>query len=75
MWPNARISVMGGEQAATVLATVAKEQRLREDKPVSMPSYKHGGLKIEANIEMNYFLNCRNHSTEDCGLCVSVHGR
>jgi 3-methylcrotonyl-CoA carboxylase beta subunit len=22
MWPNARISVMGGEQAATVLATV-----------------------------------------------------
>ena len=23
MWPNARISVMGGEQAATVLATVA----------------------------------------------------
>ncbi len=26
MWPNARISVMGGEQAATVLATVREEQ-------------------------------------------------
>lgn len=25
-WPNARISVMGGEQAATVLATVRREQ-------------------------------------------------
>ena len=25
MWPNARISVMGGEQAASVLATVKKE--------------------------------------------------
>ena len=25
MWPNARISVMGGQQAATVLATVRKE--------------------------------------------------
>jgi len=25
MWPNARISVMGGDQAASVLATVAKE--------------------------------------------------
>ena len=25
MWPNARISVMGGEQAATVLATVRRE--------------------------------------------------
>ena len=26
MWPNARISVMGGEQAANVLATVKKDQ-------------------------------------------------
>jgi 3-methylcrotonyl-CoA carboxylase beta subunit len=26
MWPNARISVMGGEQAASVLATVNREQ-------------------------------------------------
>jgi 3-methylcrotonyl-CoA carboxylase beta subunit len=25
-WPNARISVMGGEQAASVLATVKREQ-------------------------------------------------
>ena len=32
MWPNARISVMGGEQAATVLATITKEQRIREGK-------------------------------------------
>lgn len=34
MWPNSRISVMGGEQAASVLATVAKEQREREGKQV-----------------------------------------
>ena len=26
MWPNARISVMGGEQAASVLVTVKKDQ-------------------------------------------------
>jgi 3-methylcrotonyl-CoA carboxylase beta subunit len=26
MWPNARISVMGGEQAASVLATVKTDQ-------------------------------------------------
>ena len=26
MWPNARLSVMGGEQAATVLATVRRDQ-------------------------------------------------
>jgi len=33
MWPNARISVMGGEQAAGVLATITQEQRRREGKP------------------------------------------
>ena len=30
MWPNARISVMGGPQAAQVLSTVKQDQRLRE---------------------------------------------
>jgi 3-methylcrotonyl-CoA carboxylase beta subunit/propionyl-CoA carboxylase len=35
MWPNARISVMGGEQAAGVLATVKKDQLAREGKPFS----------------------------------------
>ena len=30
MWPNARISVMGGEQAANVLLTVKLEQLKRE---------------------------------------------
>jgi 3-methylcrotonyl-CoA carboxylase beta subunit len=29
MWPNARISVMGGEQAASVLATVKQDQLAR----------------------------------------------
>ncbi|HET7220776.1 MAG TPA: carboxyl transferase domain-containing protein, partial [Vicinamibacterales bacterium] len=32
MWPNARISVMGGEQAAGVLATVKRDQLAREGK-------------------------------------------
>jgi 3-methylcrotonyl-CoA carboxylase beta subunit len=35
MWPNARISVMGGEQAAGVLATVKREQLSRENKTFS----------------------------------------
>jgi len=30
MWPNARISVMGGEQAAGVLTTVKRDQLARE---------------------------------------------
>ena len=30
MWPNARISVMGGEQAASVLATVQRDIKERK---------------------------------------------
>jgi acetyl-CoA carboxylase carboxyltransferase component len=33
LWPNARISVMGGEQAASVLLTVQQEQRARLGQP------------------------------------------
>jgi len=36
MWPNARISVMGGEQAANVLTTVSRDQRRREGKEVRL---------------------------------------
>jgi 3-methylcrotonyl-CoA carboxylase beta subunit len=35
MWPNARISVMGGEQAAGVLATVRQDVLAREGKEMS----------------------------------------
>jgi acetyl-CoA carboxylase carboxyltransferase component len=33
MWPNARISVMGGEQAAGVLTAVKRDQLARAGKP------------------------------------------
>ncbi len=35
MWPNARISVMGGEQAAGVLVTVKRDQLARQDRALS----------------------------------------
>src|SRR3982751_2354236 len=35
MWPNARISVMGGEQAASVLATVRRDGMARAGKQMS----------------------------------------
>jgi 3-methylcrotonyl-CoA carboxylase beta subunit len=35
MWPNARISVMGGEQAASVLVTVKKDQLAAQKKSLS----------------------------------------
>jgi 3-methylcrotonyl-CoA carboxylase beta subunit/propionyl-CoA carboxylase len=36
MWPNARISVMGAQQAASVLTTVKREQLAREGKTLSV---------------------------------------
>ena len=35
MWPNSRISVMGGEQAAGVLTTVKRDQLARDGKELS----------------------------------------
>ncbi len=35
MWPNARISVMGGEQAAGVLTTVKRDQLARDGRTLS----------------------------------------
>src|SRR3979409_62501 len=37
MWPNARISVMGGEQAASVLATVRGEMSSEEEEKFKAP--------------------------------------
>ena len=37
MWPNARISVMGGEQAANVLSTIKQDQLRREGRPPLSP--------------------------------------
>lgn len=33
-WPNARLSVMGGEQAANVLVQIIKDQRVKEGRQV-----------------------------------------
>jgi 3-methylcrotonyl-CoA carboxylase beta subunit len=46
MWPNARISVMGGEQAASVLATVRGEMTPEEEDAFKAPiraQYEHQG--------------------------------
>jgi 3-methylcrotonyl-CoA carboxylase beta subunit/propionyl-CoA carboxylase len=37
MWPNSRISVMGGEQAANVLLTVKQDQLARRGQPPMTP--------------------------------------
>ena len=44
MWPNSRISVMGGPQAADVLATVKQDQRERENL-LPMSDYELDNLR------------------------------
>lgn len=50
MWPNARISVMGGEQAAGVMATVASMKAEREKQKLSAADIE----KIKAPIRAQY---------------------
>jgi 3-methylcrotonyl-CoA carboxylase beta subunit len=39
MWPNARISVMGGPQAASVLATIKQSQLEAAKQPAVRPVF------------------------------------
>jgi 3-methylcrotonyl-CoA carboxylase beta subunit len=50
MWPNARISVMGGEQAASVLATVRRDNLEAEGKAWS----KEAEEKFKEPIRRQY---------------------
>jgi acetyl-CoA carboxylase carboxyltransferase component len=50
MWPNARISVMGGEQAADVLVQVKREQLKSQGKPLTEDEEE----KIRAPILKKY---------------------
>ncbi|MCS2610125.1 carboxyl transferase domain-containing protein [Halomonas dongshanensis] len=51
MWPNARISVMGGEQAAGVLAQVKREQFEREETPWSAAEEEAFKQPVRAQYE------------------------
>lgn len=51
MWPNARISVMGGEQAASVMAEVTKEKKIANNEPWSEADEKKIKTPILAQYE------------------------
>jgi acetyl-CoA carboxylase carboxyltransferase component len=63
MWPNARISVMGGDQAAGVLLTVKKDQLAREKKPPMSPAeeeeFKRPTLEKYAHEGSAYYSTAR----------------
>ncbi|MFT4288513.1 carboxyl transferase domain-containing protein [Nocardioides sp.] len=52
MWPNARISVMGGEQAASVLATVAGRETEEEFKRPIREQYETQGSPYYATARL-----------------------
>ncbi|KAJ2948380.1 hypothetical protein O0L34_g7617 [Tuta absoluta] len=51
MWPNSRISVMGGPQAATVLSIVAREKAEREGKKWTDEDERKIRAPLEAQFE------------------------
>lgn len=63
MWPNSRISVMGGEQAANVLLTVKKDQLAAQGKPaMSEPEeieFKRPTLEKYAEESSAYYSSAR----------------
>ncbi len=83
MWPNARISVMGGEQAASVLATV-KRDGLREGESWSAKDEETFKDKIRADYDHQgspYYSSARlwddgiidpAQTRDVLGLCLSA---
>jgi 3-methylcrotonyl-CoA carboxylase beta subunit len=84
MWPNSRISVMGGEQAASVLATVRRENIEAEGKAWSAAEEEEFTTPIRAQYETEgnpYYATARlwddgiispAETRRVLGLCFSV---
>jgi 3-methylcrotonyl-CoA carboxylase beta subunit len=52
MWPNARISVMGGEQAASVLATVGGREDDEDFKETIRSTYEQQGSAYHSTARL-----------------------
>jgi 3-methylcrotonyl-CoA carboxylase beta subunit len=66
MWPNARISVMGPETAATVLSTVKREQMAREGRTLDAPTEHVYGMtasSIPSQRGRRWRMRCLSPST------------
>lgn len=59
MWPNAKISVMGGEQAANVLLTVKQDQKKTTFSPEEAAEFKRPTLEKYAEESSCYYSTAR----------------
>ena len=51
-WPNARVSVMGAEQASTVMTIVKREQLRRENKELSEEEAEQIAVPVRKQYEL-----------------------
>lgn len=81
MWPNARISVMGGEQAANVLWTVKQEQKNKDNEKLNEQTFKQPILDKYEKEGSPYYSSARLwddgiinplHTRDILGLALSV---
>ena len=69
MWPNARISVMGGEQAASVLATVRRDQL--EAQRRALVGRGRGGVHAARSASSTSTRATRTTPPRGCGTTAS----
>jgi 3-methylcrotonyl-CoA carboxylase beta subunit len=81
MWPNSRISVMGGEQAANVLATVKQDAGKKQMTPKELEDFKKPILDKYEKEGSPYYSSARlwddgvidpTQTRDILGLCLSV---
>mmetsp|Transcript_3371 Transcript_3371/g.8416 ORF Transcript_3371/g.8416 Transcript_3371/m.8416 type:complete len:567 (-) Transcript_3371:316-2016(-) len=75
MWPNARIGVMGGEQAAGVLAQVKEDQAVKAGSPLSPNELDSYRAKIRSSFDAEadaYYASAR---LWDDGIIEPAHTR
>ena len=59
MWPNARISVMGGEQAASVLSMLREEQSNLNGEVLTQQVSKKLKSQLKKNMKKRTSLLCK----------------
>jgi 3-methylcrotonyl-CoA carboxylase beta subunit len=81
MWPNARIAVMGGEQAAQVLVTVKQDQKDKDDNAAAHERLKKEILEKYETESSAFFSTSRlwddgvidpAHTRDILGMTLSV---
>ena len=75
MWPNAKISVMGGEQAATVLTTVKADQYRYAGKEPPKKEIEELRAKILAKYEKEGSAYYSTSRLWDDGIIDPIHTR